>query len=316
MIEKIPGSEIGEREGLGSGMQEIEIQRIDRRWEGLRLPNKRQERELLGSISSCGILEPLQGVMSGEKLLLLDGFKRLRCSQKLGIQRAPVISLGADEASGMLALLRQSNAHALSTLEQAALVDELKARYHLSVTEIARHLERSAAWVSVRLGILSQMSEGVREAIFSGKFPARSYLYTLNSFTRVNKIPQSEITEFVQAVSEKDLSLRQIDMLAHGYFRGGAELKAQIQGGQISWTLEQLQKSQVRESPQLGQREARVLLDLELAQKYLYRLLSGLQQVGLAGNEFYAQADLIVEGILSVLPRFQKSLESWHDQRR
>jgi len=316
VIEKIPGSEIGEREGLGSGMQEIEIQRIDRRWEGLRLPNKRQERELLGSISSCGILEPLQGVMSGEKLLLLDGFKRLRCSQKLGIQRAPVISLGADEASGMLALLRQSNAHALSTLEQAALVDELKARYHLSVTEIARHLERSAAWVSVRLGILSQMSEGVREAIFSGKFPARSYLYTLNSFTRVNKIPQSEITEFVQAVSEKDLSLRQIDMLAHGYFRGGAELKAQIQGGQISWTLEQLQKSQVRESPQLGQREARVLLDLELAQKYLYRLLSGLQQVGLAGNEFYAQADLIVEGILSVLPRFQKSLESWHDQRR
>lgn len=297
-------------------MQEIEIQRIDRRWESLRLPNERQERELLGSISSGGIREPLQGVMSGETLLLLDGFKRLRCSQKLGIQRAPVVSLGADEAGGMLTLLRQSNAHALSTLEQAALVDELKGRYHLSVTEIARHLERSPAWVSVRLGILSQMSEGVREAIFSGKFPARSYLYTLNSFTRVNKIPRSEITEFVQAVSEKDLSLRQIDMLAHGYFRGGAELKAQIQGGQISWTLEQLQKRQVRESPQVGQREARVLLDLELAQKYLYRLVAGLQQAGLTGNEFYAQADLIVEGILSMLPRLQKSLEVWHDKRR
>ena len=297
-------------------MQEIEIQRIDRRWESLRLPNELQERALLSSISSCGIREPLQGVMSGETLLLLDGFKRLRCSQKLGIQRAPAVSLGADEAGGMLALLRQSNAHALSTLEQAALVDELKARYHLSVTEIARHLERSAAWVSVRLGILSQMSESVREAIFSGKFPARSYLYTLQSFTRVNKIPQSEITEYVQAVSGKDLSLRQIDLLAHGYFRGGAALKAQIQQGQIPWTLEQLQKSQVRESPQLGQREARVLLDLELAQKYLHRLLAGLQKQGLAGNEFFAQADLIVEGILSVLPRFQKSLEVWHDKRR
>jgi len=232
-------------------MQEIEIQRIDRRWESLRLPNDLQERALLSSISSCGIREPLQGVMCGETLLLLDGFKRLRCSQKLGIQRAPVVSLGADEAGGMLALLRQSNAHALSTLEQAALVDELKARYHLSVTEIARHLERSPAWVSVRLGILSQMSEDVREAIFTGKFPARSYLYTLQSFTRVNKIPKSEITEFVHAVSGKDLSLRQIDMLAHGYFRGGSAIKAQIQQGAISWTLEQLQKSQVRESPQL-----------------------------------------------------------------
>ena len=297
-------------------MQEIEIQRIDRRWESLRLPNESQERSLLSSISSRGIREPLQGVLLGETLLLLDGFKRLRCSQKLGIQRVPVVSLGADEAGGMLALLRQSNAYALTTLEQAALVDELKARYHLSVMEIARHLERSPAWVSVRLGILSQMSESVREAIFTGKFPARSYLYTLQSFTRVNKTPQSDITEFVQAVSGKNLSLRQIDMLANGYFRGGAELKAQIQRGQIGWTLEQLQKSRVQESPQLGQREARVLLDLELAQKYQHRLLAELHKPGLGGNEFFAQADLIVEGILSVLPRFQKSLEVWHDKRR
>ncbi len=297
-------------------MMEIEIQRIDRRWESLRLPNERQERQLLASISEGGIREPLQGVMMGENLLLLDGFKRLRCSQKLGIQRAPVVSLGPDEAGGMLALLRQSNAHVLSILEQAALVDELKARYHLSMSEIARHLERSPAWVSVRLGILSQMSQSVREAIFRGKFPARSYMYTLNSFTRVNKIPQSEITEFVRAVSDKDLSLRQIDLLAHGYFRGAAALKTQIQQGHISWTLEQLQKGQVRESPQLGQREARVLLDMELAQKYLCRVMAGLQQPGLAGNEFFAQADLIVEGILSVLPGFQKSLEVWHDKRR
>lgn len=297
-------------------MPEIEIQRIDRRWEGLRLPNEHQERQLLASISEGGIREPLQGVMLGENLLLLDGFKRLRCSQKLGIQRAPVVSLGPDEAGGMLALLRQSNAHALSTLEQAALVDELKARYHLSVTEIARHLERSHAWVSVRLGIISQMSESVREAIFSGKFPARSYMYTLHSVTRVTKIPQSEITGFVQAVSGKDLSLRQIDLLAHGYFRGGEALKTQIQQGQIIWTLEQLQKGQVRESPRMGQREARILLDMELAQKYLYRLMAGLKQPGLAGNEFFAQADLIVEGILSVLPGFQKVLEVWHDKRR
>jgi predicted transcriptional regulator len=297
-------------------MPEMEIQQIDRRFEGLRIPNERQERMLLSSISEGGIREPLQGVLSGEMLLLLDGYKRFRCSLKLGLQRVPVVSLGADEALGMLALLRQSNAHALSTLEQAALVDELKARYHLSVKEIARHLDRSSAWVSVRLGILSRMSESVRTAIFAGKFPARSYLYTLHSFTRVNKIPQTEIDRFVQAVSDKGLSLRQIDLLAHGYFRGGTALKAQIQEGQISWTLEQLQKSRIQESPELGQREARLLLDLELAQKYLYRLLAGLSRTGLSGNEFFAQADLIVEGLLSVLPRFQKSLEMWHDQRR
>jgi len=297
-------------------MQEIEIGKIDRRWEGLRLPNEHQEQVLLSSICAGGIREPLQGVMSGKTLLLLDGFKRLRCCRKLSLQTAPVVSLGEDEAGGMLALLRQSTAHALSTLEQAALVDELKGKYHLSVMEIARHLERSPAWVSVRLGILSQMSEPVREAIFSGRFPARSYLYTLHSFTRVNKIPQTEINQFVQAVSGKHLSLRQIDLLAHGYFRGGTALKAQIQQGHIGWTLEQMQKSHAGETSQLDQREARILQDLELAQKYLHRLLAALKAPRMGSNEFFAQAGLIVDGLLSVLPQFKQSLEAWHDSRR
>jgi hypothetical protein len=297
-------------------MEEIEIRKIDLRWESLRLPNELQERALLSSICTGGIRAPLQGVMSGDTLLLLDGFKRLRCCRKLSLQTVPVVSLGETEACGMLTLLRQSNAHALSTLEQAALVDELKARYHLSVMEIARQLERSGAWVSVRLGILSQMSESVRQAIFSGKFPARSYLYTLNSFTRVNAIPQTEINQFVEAVSGRNLSLRQIDLLAHGYFRGGVALKAQIQQGNISWTLDQMQKSHALKAPHLDERAKRILLDLEMAQKYLYRLLSELKNPEQGNNEFFAQADLMVDGLLSVLPRFQKSLEVWHDSRR
>lgn len=297
-------------------MQEIEIGKIDRRWEGIRLPNEQQEQTLLSSICAGGIREPLQGVMSGETLLLLDGFKRLRCCRKLSLQIAPVVSLGVDEAGGMLALLRQSNTRVLNLLEQAALVDELKARYHLSVVEIARQLERSPAWVSVRLGILSHISESVREAIFSGKFPARAYLYTLRSFTRVNKIPQTEINHFVQAVSGKQLSLRQIDILAHGYFRGGTALKTQIQQGQISWTLEQMQKSQARETSTLNQQEKRVLLELEMAQKYIHRLLAGLPAARLRSNEFFAEADLMVEGILRVLPHLKKSLETVHDSRR
>jgi len=296
-------------------MQEIEIRHIDRRWELLRLPNQQQERRLLSSIAEGGIREPLQGVMFGETLLLLDGFKRLRCCRKLGLQIVPVVSLGEDEAGGILALLRQSNSHALNTLEQAALVDELKAQYQMSVVEIARHLECSPAWVSVRLGILSHLSESVREEIFSGRFPARAYLYTLRSFTRVNKIPQVEIDEFVKAVSGQQLSLRQIDLLAHGYFRGGEALRAQIQQGRIAWTLARMQK-RGEEDSNLGEREKRVLLDLELAQKYLRRLQSEVRDSSLAGNDFFAQADLIVEGILHLLPLFTQSLEAFHDSRR
>ena len=103
------------------------------------------------------------------RYILLDGFKRLRCCCKLQIEA--VVSLGADEVESILKLIRSSTERALSTLEQARFVDELHGRCGLTVTEIAESLECSKAWVSVRLGIVERMSEVVRDAVFSGRFP-------------------------------------------------------------------------------------------------------------------------------------------------
>jgi len=83
----------------------------------------------------------------------LNGFKRWRCARKLGIGAVPYVSLGGDEAAGIIALLRISNARALNFLEQAAFLDELKSAHGLSLAQIAAELSRSKAWVSVRLGL-------------------------------------------------------------------------------------------------------------------------------------------------------------------
>ena len=139
-------------------MKEVEINQIDTRFEGYRLRDKNQEKVILSSILEQGIREPLQCVMKPEEqLILLDGFKRLRSASKLGIKVVPVVSLGNDEAGAILQLIRLSNVQGLSILEQAVLVDELKGTYGMSVMEIARHLERSPAWVSVRLGIIDEI---------------------------------------------------------------------------------------------------------------------------------------------------------------
>ena len=139
-------------------MKEVEINQIDTRFERFRLRDKNQEKVILSSILEQGIREPLQCVMKPEEqLILLDGFKRLRSAVKLKIKVVPVVSLGSDEAGAILQLIRLSNVQGLSILEQAVLVDELKGTYGMSVMEIARHLERSPAWVSVRLGIIDEI---------------------------------------------------------------------------------------------------------------------------------------------------------------
>ena len=70
----------------------------------------------------------------------------------------PYVSLGQDEVSGIVNLLRISNAKALGILEQAAFIDELKNTRHLSLADIAEQLSRSKSWVSMRVGLIAQMS--------------------------------------------------------------------------------------------------------------------------------------------------------------
>ena len=181
----------------------VELSQLDLRYEGCRLKSPAAEARLLAAIAQAGIQEPLQGVELNSVRILLNGFKRLRCARKLHLHTAPFVSLADDEASGIICLLRVAHDHALSLLEQARFLDELRAGSGLSVAEIALQLSRSKAWVSLRLGVLAELSSVVREALFDGSFPVYSYLYTLRPFRRLNGDPA--VDQFVTALRAKKL---------------------------------------------------------------------------------------------------------------
>lgn len=305
---------------VSNEVAEAEVPSICRKYESFRLRDAARERYLLSSILQAGVREPLQCIQTegGEyRYILLDGFKRLRCCCTLNIDTVPVLSLGADEVGSILHLIRASNDRALSTLEQARFVDELHGSYGLSVAEIADKVERSKAWVSVRLGIAERMSELVRDAVFSGRFPLRSYMYTLQPFTRVNGVSSRTVDRFVESVAGKGLSTREIDKLAYGYFRGGDQLRQQIESGKLRWTLRQMNELQPIEPVGEGMSEAEwnVVRDLELAQKYMLRILSGLGREDLGSKGFHAHALLLIEGLLGIIDRFAAQIRSFHDRR-
>ena len=294
-------------------MNEVEIHRISRKYESFRLRDTNREKYLLQSIMEQGIRRPLQCVQTNTgnyQYVLLDGFKRLRCCCRLQLRMVPVVSFGTDEAGCILLLLRYSNERNLTTLEQARFVDELHRSYGLSVSEIATSLECSRAWVSVRLGIIGEMSEVVQKAVFSDRFPLRCYMYTLRQFTRVNRIPGTTIDRFVTAVSGKGLSTRDIDRLAHGYFRGGERFRRQIENGNLEWTVRQL-KNPGTGGEELSEAEWTVLRDLELAQKYLSRVQYGLSRGDLHSQSFHARAQLVIEGLLDMFQGFTARLKEF-----
>jgi hypothetical protein len=294
-------------------MREVELATLDGRYESYRLRQHSAEARLLASIAERGIAEPLEGVELGGRHVLLNGFKRWRCARKLGLTTAPYVSLGEDAALGIVAVLRASNDRALSLLEQAGFVDELKRLHRMSVAEIAAALSRSVGWVSMRLGLLGGMPALVRQKLFAGTFPVYAYMYTVRSFMRMNEVKSHEVEQFVAALSGKRLSVREIEHLAQGYFRGSETLREQIRAGNVALPLERM-KRVAQAADGCAPIEQAMLKDLELAQKYLQRVTGKSMDKRLESPAFRAQAQLLLSGLLSRAPAFFQTLRQLHDR--
>lgn len=292
---------------------EVEISSLDLRYEDRRLKNRAQEGRLLSSIAERGIEEPLEGVGTNSVRVLLNGFKRYRCARKLGIELAPYTSLGEDEATGIVVLLRISKTKSLSILEQAGFVDELRSLQKLSVAEIAELLSRSKAWVSMRVGLIGEMTDKIRRKLFNGAFPVYPYMYTLRQFMRMNAVSKHEVEEFVMALSGKNLSMREIEQLAHGYFRGPDSFREQIRVGNIALPLEWIR--QVGNDPDgCSAFEQSLLKDLEITDKYMQRVMGKSQDRRLKSRAFHAEANLLSAGMLSRSRAFIHTMRQLHDR--
>src|SRR5438046_9868506 len=87
---------------------------------------------------------------------------------------------------------------------------------------------------------------------------------------RMNGVHKQEVEEFVVALSGKKLSVRQIEQLTHGYFRGPASFRRAIREGDPGLVLETMR--QVPEDPDGCNEFGRVLLKcLVITGKYMQR---------------------------------------------
>ena len=292
--------------------ENIEISALDLRYEMCRLKVPVAEKILLGSIVENGIRDPLQGVDTGDQHILLDGFKRYRCAVKLGIRIVPYVSLATDEACGLIALLRISNARTLSIIEQARFIDELKSVHQMTTAEIADLLEKSKAWVSVRSGIINQMSPCVAEHIFAGRFPVYCFMYTLRSFMRLNEVKTQDIDTFVQSVAGKNLSIRDIDLLAKGYFKGSEDFRKQIQAGNIKWVLEQLKKT-LPGATNCTKAEQGIIRMLEICLHCMQKLTVRCATCQFKTDAFLVEANLLSGGIIRQMDSFIKAIGDFYD---
>ena len=295
----------------------VEISCIDTRYQHCRLNHGLNEKRMLCSILENGILEPLVGVIQEGRYVLLDGFKRYRCAKKAGIHQVTFRSIGQDEAEAIIALLRLANAKGLSFIEQARLIDELRGSHKLSVSEIARRLERSPAWVSVRQGLISDLSPFVCDKIMAGDFPMYAYMSSVRPFMRIKGVKPPEIEAFVRATSGKGLTVRDIESLARSYFNGGDDFRQHINRGDLRWCLDAMKPSiNSSRAAVSSENEQKILDDLEGVHRRLRRIPEMLSDSQKRSPSFLAEAHLICGGILRFMTKFTNVIKEFHDKSR
>ena len=293
-------------------IEHIELASLDLRYETFRLKSKPIEKSLLASIAEHGIRDSLKGVESGDECrILLDGFKRYRCARKLNIGTVPYESYGNDEPLGLIKLIQISTQKNLSILEQAKMIDELQAVHGMSLADIGDLVQKSKAWVSQRAGLLALMSDTVIKKIFDGDFPVYSFMYTLRKFIRITD--RKDIDDFVKAVSGKALSIRDIDLLATGFFKGNDDFRQQVKQGKITWGLNRLKESS-SQTPACTGVEQKMLRELESVQVLMQRIMCRAEDKRLDSDSFHAQASLLAQSILKFMDGFGTAVRAFHDR--
>lgn len=293
--------------------ESIELSTLNARYEGYRLRDDAGEARVLASMAERGIETPLEGVDTSEARFLLNGFKRRRCAKKLGIGTVPYVSLAEEEASGIIALMRIAPNKSLQILEQAKFVVELLTIHGMSVGDVAESLSRSKGWVCMRRNLMDEMSEATERILFRGTFPVYSYMYTLRPFMRMNSVKTCEVERFIEVVAGQRLSVRDIELLADGYFRGPESPRAAIAEGKLNWSLDQM-KNVPDDLDGCSDFERVLLKEFRSLQQSMRRVVLKCQDRRLESRPFYAQANLLTAGLLSNLDTFKERMKAFHDR--
>lgn len=288
-----------------------EISDLELRYESFKTRNPEEETRLLASLAEGDMREPIAIAEHEGRIVVLDGFKRLRCAQKLKWSLMPCQVVAECELDGLVWILRLARGKRLDAYAEACFVEELHRRQGLSLEALAGRLERSLGWVSMRLRFWDSMSGLIRKEVQSGRFPLYAYLYVVRRFMRM-KGGVAEAETFVTSVAGQGLSLRRIELLCTAWYEGSEQMREEIRSGKYSWVEDRLQ-SPVESGEALSSAEQKAVKDLRRLDELMQSLSVTCQHKGLGSRSFRATAHILLTGILSRQDSFYTKMRRWHE---
>jgi len=190
-------------------LKSVKLSSLDQRYGELRLTDPVALRRLRESVQREGMHSPVlvsEGVEAG-KLVLVDGFKRVRIAEERGEAEilARLESLDdADAHAAVLACNRPSRG--VSDLEEAWVVRSLHRVLRMPQVRIGTLLGRHKSWVCRRLRLVEALEEDLQEEIRLG-------LLSGSMARELTRLPRGNQEPAARSIRDHGLSTRQASRL-------------------------------------------------------------------------------------------------------
>jgi ParB family chromosome partitioning protein len=197
---------------MDSRRLDLDLHRLELRFASSRLIEPRAVARIAHSIERCGQVVPCIVVAAsdgtgGERLVLIDGYRRVAALRRLGRDTARVEQWTCNLTDALLGLLARTQNRPFTSIEEALLIRELMQGLGLSQHDLARRCGRDVSWVSRRLQLLSGLSDAALTAMRDGRLSSWSASRIVAPLARANT---EHADQLLVALADAPLSTREL----------------------------------------------------------------------------------------------------------
>ena len=197
---------------MDSRRLDLDLHRLELRFASSRLVEPRAVARIAHSIERCGQVVPCIVVAAsdgtgGERLVLIDGYRRVAALRRLGRDTARVEQWTCDLTDALLGLLARTQNRPFASIEEALLIRELMQGLGLSQHDLARRCGRDVSWVSRRLQLLSGLPDAALTAMRDGRLSSWAASRIVAPLARANT---EHADRLLTALAEAPLSSREL----------------------------------------------------------------------------------------------------------
>ncbi len=267
--------------------QVLKLEEIGEGYGSLRLVNPRAEKQMRESLERYGQMSPVvvcRGASGGYELI--DGFKRLRASRKLGTLptlRARVLEIGGRAAKAAVLCLNWVS-RSVCELEEGWVVHALCGEDGLTQVEVGELLGRAQSWVSRRLSLVERLSDEVQEQLRLG-------LITGTVGRELARVPRGTQERLLKAVTEHGLGSREVAGLVGLWLDASPEEQEELLRAPREVLAAHGKTAAELRDPRLDEAGNEFLRDLSRMERACARVTS---TVGVRGLSHLRPGDLVV----------------------